>query len=235
MADQRYILEPGVFVAQSEGPANPALQEIAALWGCDPEQDSFHLMAECSALITYLNPTRHGPEYVRSVLARGHASIAGQSFVTLGLFGIPLETLMELLAHGLDSTARLTSSAVVAMDDPLFCLFGPEELRPLQIKAVERQLALRAELEPEWKAASLSATARRELQNSFWPSNRAVFLFMGMRLIDWDKLLKKRLPRGGNEAMLRVVCRLIGQCLRLRYPEVILDPDGYGWDGDPWR
>ena len=51
----------------------------------------------------------------RSVLAGG---VVQHERVSLGLFGIPLEIVIELLSHGLDTTARLTSSSVNAMDDP---------------------------------------------------------------------------------------------------------------------
>ncbi len=231
----RYVTAPGIFLTQGEAPASPELREIAALWDVDPTRDTFHLMAECSALVTYLNPKKRSPGYVQSVLDKGHLSIAGQSFQTLGLFGVPLETVIELLSHGLDSTARLTSSAVMAMDDPLFCVYGPDELRPLQIENLERLLEVRAQFDERWRATDLSPIARRELRNSLWPGSRATFLFMGMRLIDWAKLLAKRLPRAGNEAMLRVICRRIAALLHERFPQIVNPPESYGWDGDPWR
>lgn len=218
---ERYVIKPGVFLCQEPERPSATLQELARHWGMDPEASAFQTLAESSAILTYMNPaSRHcaGPDYVRSVLEQGHSSIAGQTFVSLGLFGIPLEIVIELLAHGLDSTARMTSSNIKAMDDPLFCVFGPH--RQQQIERLEKILAL------HWPLP------HRELSNSLWPSNRAVFLIMGMRLIDWQKMLAKRLPEPGNEAALRYLCQHIARVLRQveDYRMVIAEPQ----DFDPW-
>ena len=222
--EERYVTRPGVFLCHRPEVERPSarLQELAVHWGMPAESSLFQTLAESSAILTYMNPdSRHcrGPEYVESVLQKGHNSILGQTFVSLGLFGIPLETVVELLAHGLDSTARLTSSNVKAMDDPLFCVFGPHSHQ--QIELLEKILAVHQPL------------PHREISNSMWPSNRAVFLIMGMRLIDWQKLLLKRLPKPGNEASLRYLCQLI--CATLRdvkdYQAVIAAAE----EVDPWR
>jgi len=105
------------------------------------------------------------------------------------------------------------------MDDPLFCVFGPHSNQ--QIELLEKILEVHQPL------------AHREISNSMWPSNRAVFLIMGMRLIDWQKLLLKRLPKTGNEASLRYLCQLI--CAKLRevtdYQAVIAAAE----EVDPWQ
>ena len=219
---ERFVIKPGVFLCVEPGRPSATLQELARLWGMESQASSFQTLAEASAILTYMNPeSRHviGPDYVKAVLERGHSSIAGQTFVSLGLFGIPLEIVIELLSHGLDSTARLTSSNVKAMDDPLFCVFGPH--RQQQIERLEKILAL------YWPLP------HREISNSLWPSNRAVFLIMGMRLIDWQKLLAKRLPKPGNEAALRFVCQHIARVLRQveDYQLVIAEPE----EVDPWE
>ena len=219
---ERYVTKPGVFLCQQPARPSPTLQELARHWGMDPEASLFQTLAESSAILTYMNPDSRGstgPDYVRGVLERGHCSIAGQTFVSLGLFGIPLEIVIELLAHGLDSTARMTSSNIKAMDDPLFCVYGPH--RQQQIERLEKILAL------YWPLP------HRELSNSLWPSNRAVFLIMGMRLIDWQKLLARRLPEAGNEAALRYLCQHIARALRQEedYRLVIEEPG----DFDPWE
>lgn len=232
----RFVVSPGLFEAAQSATLKPSepMSEVCRLWGVNPDQPFSALMAECSALVTYLNPasrSRSGPEYVDSVLQLGHDSIMGQSFVTLGLFGIPLEIVIELLAHGLDSTARQTSSAVASMQDPLFCVYAPSPMREWQMEQVEEALERHRRFEAAWPSGPVGL----ELRNSLLPGNRAVFLFIGMRLIDWRKLLKKRLPRLGNEAMLRVVCQRI--CLLLcanpEWAGVISSPESYGWDA-PW-
>ncbi|MBX3166479.1 MAG: hypothetical protein KF760_03665 [Candidatus Eremiobacteraeota bacterium] len=219
---ERFVTKPGVFLCEEPGRPSARLRDLARHWRMDPEASSFQMLAESSAILTYMNPdsrTTTGAEYVQGILERGHSSIAGQTFVSLGLFGIPLEIVIELLSHGLDSTARLTSSNVKAMDDPLFCVFGPH--REQQIERLEKILAL------YWPLP------HREVSNSLWPSNRAVFLMMGMRLIDWQKLLDKRLPKAGNEAALRFVCQHIARVLRgvEDYRRVIPEPE----DVDPWE
>lgn len=220
---ERYVTRPGVFLChQPEAERlSPTLQKLSLHWGVPDNSSLFQTLAEVSAILTYMNPdSRHsrGTEYVHSVLQKGHHSILGQSFVSLGLFGIPLEIVIELLSHGLDSTARLTSSNVKAMDDPLFCVFGPHLNQ--QIEQLEKILEVHQPL------------PHREISNSMWPSNRAVFLIMGMRLIDWEKLLLKRLPKAGNEASLRYLCQLI--CAKLRevkdYQSVITSAE----EADPW-
>lgn len=234
------MVQPGVFLAARPEAQQPStiLRGVCQLWGVDDHQSFFSAMAECSSLVTFMNPQTRGPDYVDKVLARGHTSVAGQSFVTLGLFGVPLETVIELLSHGLDTTARVTSSAVVSMDDPLFCVFGPEQVRSPQIAMIDEILAVRERQEASWRSAAehLTPAVRRELRNSLWPSCRAVVLFMGMRLIDWQKLLSKRLPRDGNEAALRFVCWRI--CLTLRshsdYARVIGTPEQYGGEEFRW-
>lgn len=213
---ERFVVKPGIFLCEDPGRPSVRLQDLARHWGMDPGASSFQTLAESSAILTYMNPDSRqsqGSDYVRGILERGHHSIAGQTFVSLGLFGIPLEIVIELLAHGLDSTARLTSSNVQAMDDPLFCVFGPH--RQQQIERLEKILAL------HWPLP------HRELSNSMWPSNRAVFLIMGMRLIDWQKLLLKRLPKAGNEAALRFVCQQVARVLREveEYRLVIDEPE----------
>jgi len=234
----RFVVEPGLFEAAQSSTlrASSPMAEVCRLWGVDPDQPFSALMAECAALVTYLNPAsrrQSGSEYVQSVLDLGHDSIMGQSFVTLGLFGVPLEIVIELLAHGLDSTARQTSSAVLSMSDPLFCTYAPSPMREWQMEQVEQALVRHRLAETKWP--QLSGPVNLELRNSLLPSNRAVFLFVGMRIIDWQKLLKKRLPRLGNEAMLRVVCQRI--CLLLRsnpeWAALIASPESYGWDA-PW-
>jgi len=221
---ERYVVRPGVFLChqpEAERPS-PILQQLSRHWGLPADSSLFQTLAESSAILTFMNPDSRqlqGREYVESVLQKGHYSILGQTFVSLGLFGIPLEIVIELLSHGLDSTARLTSSNVKAMDDPLFCVLGPH--RGQQIELLEKILAVHQPL------------PHREVSNSMWPSNRAVFLIMGMRLIDWQKLLLKRLPKPGNEASLRYLCQLI--CAQLRevkdYQAVIAATE----DVDPWR
>lgn len=218
---ERFVTRPGVFLCEEPGRPTARLRDLAGHWGMDPEASLFQTLAESSAILTYMNPHSRqskGPDYVREVLERGHSSIAGQTFVSLGLFGIPLEIVIELLSHGLDSTARLTSSNVKAMDDPLFCVYGPH--REQQIDRLEKILAL------YWPLP------HREVSNSLWPSNRAVFLIMGMRLIDWQKLLAKRLPEAGNEAALRFVCQHVARTLREveDYRQLIPEPE----DVDPW-
>lgn len=219
---ERYVTRPGVFLAQQPDRPTPTMQELADLWHIDPQASAFQRLAESSAILTYMNPdsrTSRGTDYIRQVLNQGHHSIAGQTFVSLGLFGVPLETTIELLSHGLDSTARLTSSNVKAMDDPLFCVYGPH--RDGQIRRLEQIIA------------SHQPLPHRELSNSLWPSSRAVFLLMGMRLIDWSKLLQKRLPKAGNEAALRYLCQHIARSLRTQedYQMVIPEPE----DVDPWQ
>jgi hypothetical protein len=60
---------------------------------------------------------------------------------------------------------------------------------------------------------------------------------MGMRLIDWGKLLSKRCPRPGNEANLRYLCGGVANTLRevKDFRHVIKDPQDYGWEENPWR
>lgn len=219
---ERYVTKPGVFLCQEPGSPSSTIKELALHWGMDPEASLFQTLAESSAILTYMNPSSRehtGADYVRAVLERGHSSIAGQTFVSLGLFGIPLEIVVELLSHGLDSTARMTSSNIKAMDDPLFCVFGPH--RQQQIDRLEKILAL------HWPLP------HRELSNSIWPSNRAVFLIMGMRLVDWAKLLAKRLPRAGNEAALRYLCQHISTVLReVEDYRMVIEAHG---DFDPWQ
>jgi hypothetical protein len=233
--DQRFVLRPGVFLThqpETES-SSPTMRAVARSWGLS-EQSHFLTLAESSAVITYMNPdsrAQQGADYVRQVLSLGHHSIVGQSFVTLGLFGIPLEVVIELLSHGMDTTARLTSSAVKAMDDPLFCVFGPQ---PEQAKRLLIAL-LQTYREHGWEAEPRPAA--RELRNCHWPSSRAVLLLMGMRLIDWGKLLSKRCPGAGNEANLRYLCGLIAHTLRQveEYALVIEPPERYGWEEDLWR
>lgn len=234
--DERYVLRPGVFIAERPEAqrSSDTLREVARCWGLEPAQSHFMTMAESAAIVTYMNPharSSKGTDYVESVLGLGHHSITGQAFVTLGLFGIPLEVVIELLSHGMDTTARLTSSAVKAMDDPLFCLLGPDPERSIALLEAIRQ----AHEAHGWTAEPHPAA--REQRNGFWPGNRATILFMGMRLIDWSKLLAKRSPRLGNEAALRDLCGLIAVCLRgvEDYQHVIKRPEEYGWEEDPWR
>jgi len=234
--DDRYVLRPGIFLAgqpEAERPT-PTMTAVGNCLGLESGNSQFVTLAESAAVVTYMNPSSRssgGPEYVKKVLELGHHSIAGQAFVTLGLFGVPLEVIIELLSHGMDTTARLTSSAVKAMDDPLFCVFGPEPERSIRLLEAILQAHRNHGWVPEERPAA------REQRNSFWPANRATVLFMGMRLIDWSKLLSKRLPRVGNEAALRYLCGLIAVCLRgvEDYRYVIKSPEEYGWEEDPWR
>lgn len=221
--DDRFVTRPGIFLCNRPECERPSatLERLGEHWGLQSDSSLFQTLAESSALLTYMNPDsrlQHGQDYVAAVLQRGHLSIAGQTSVSLGLFGIPLEIVIEILSHGLDSTARLTSSNVKAMDDPLFCVYGPD--RDQQIDRLNEIIACHRPL------------PNREISNSLWPSNRATFLIMGMRLIDWQKLLQKRLPKPGNEAALRYLCQQIARKLR-EYPDfqhIIPEPE----DVDPW-
>lgn len=234
--DDRFVLRPGVFLAnqpQSEQPSSP-MRAVASLWGVPEDASQVMTLAESSAIITYMNPESRsatGSEYVETVLARGHHSIMGQSFVTLGLFGIPLEIVIELLSHGMDTTARQTSSAIKAMDDPLFCVYGPDPEPAITLLNAVLETHQRCGWTPN------PSPPQRELRNCHWPSSRAVILLMGMRLIDWSKLLAKRSPRQGNEAILRYLCGQIATTLREveDFRHIIKDPDDYGWESNPWH
>lgn len=221
--NDRFVTRPGIFLCSQPEAERPSstLEKLSQHWGLQSDSSLFQTLAESSALLTYMNPAsrrQQGQDYVAEVLQRGHLSIAGQTSVSLGLFGIPLEIVIELLSHGLDSTARLTSSNVKAMDDPLFCVYGPH--REEQIERLNEIIACHRPL------------PNREISNSLWPSNRATFLMMGMRLIDWQKLLQKRLPKAGNEAALRYLCQQIAHKLRELpdYQQIIAEPE----DVDPW-
>jgi hypothetical protein len=203
----------------SLGPTAPA-SDLLARVGEGQREAMGH-----AAAMTYLNPRDASPEELaRTVLGRGHGSIAHVASVTLLLAG--LSTAVENELNGqrdLVHLARITEARTLAQGDPPVCVLDARDV-PLFRAALDHARASLAALPADDRAPA----DRHEGQHLVFPAAKATMVLVTGSLRSLQKLVSA-VDDEGRELEYRRCLSAVNNVLYPLQPGLFRPTKAYPW------
>lgn len=233
--DRIFVTRPGVMILTKEPELTPAAEALFGAMRIDTDQPGYQSLVHFKTAVTNLTFPEKGKDtasFLDNVVGKsGHRSVTNDIKPVFFIAGVGLETQLELIAHHEADVGRLTSSATVAANFPLFEVNGTTWERMLQKLRTLDHILYSRDFDQRFDPRSLSADGK-ELANREHPGNKAVALTYSMGLKDFHKLFIGRLAPHGNELGIQEVIGRMCGVLHTAFPLVINEPAWYPSQGN---
>jgi hypothetical protein len=176
-------------------------------------------LPDFNSKITYLN---FGDKNLEKIVTNmGHLSIFNDTYVTILIAGVSLETALELIAHNEFKIARLTSSRTKAQLEPMFVVpFAYKN----KIEKFKEYINGLLSMREKYFDKPIDKNEMEAYNNLPY---KAISLTMSGNLKDWHKTMIGRLSDDGVEVEVQEIFKKINKILKNEFPTLIKDIDYY--------
>lgn len=212
-----YVVKPGIIIIQESKPTN----EAETLFHCLNLNTDFFPAAELNSRLTYMsfsNDTNTSEEYLKKIVfEHGHLSIFNDTYITVLLAGVSLESELEFVSHNEAKISRLTSSRTNTQNEPLYVIFNEDEI-PFYESFNNLSKPIFSEKNNK---------DNLEFLNRMNPASKAVSFTISMSLKDWHKTFIGRFSNNGVEKEVQMICSVILSKLRENYSFILNTEEEY--------
>ena len=200
VCDSELVYKPAVVVLKLNGCITDNCAILLDKLNIPATQTVDNRLAELCARLTYLtfnSSPEYDPKSYHEILTKlEHTSPYYVNDTVIGMFGIHVETSLEIVSSWTNSSARCTSSNTLAMCNPLY------SVTDRTVQATKKFL--------EFKRSIDITGLTLEESNMFSLSSKATYLISSMTTEEWINIANSRIKDAGEQQTTEIYKRIKG-------------------------